>query len=242
MEPSCTLPWLGLSLAVCPHPHVCTRLVGRSCEQRGLCACLKVGEVHSAGLAGQKWGCMHRLDVPSYLPVRSPSGEPGRRSSSSRLHPHLLTQAGVHSLNDFRGLLFAGPSHTPAPVTICTPRPHTPPPVHEPVSSQGICLRDQTSQREHSAPYPVHMPQHTHWLSHTCAHTHLHTLLLGTNGTHLVWRDTCYLAYVPGACCDGLPQGGCDWAQIGLTRGEHRARGILTSGSGACVPGPPMAL
>lgn len=159
-------------------------------------------------------GVYAQAGCPLLPSVRSPSGEPGRRSSSSRLHPHLLTQAGVHSLNDFRGLLFAGPSHTPAPVTICTPRPHTPPPVHEPVSSQGVCLREQTSQRDHSAPYPVHMPQHTHLHSHTCAHTHLHTPHLGTNGTHLVWRDTCDLAHVPGACGDGLPRGGCDWAQM----------------------------
>lgn len=177
MEQNCRLPWLGLALAVSPCPHVCTRLVGRSCEQRGLCACLKVGEVPSAGLGGQKWGCMHRLDAPSYLPVRSLSGEPGWRPSAPRLHPHLLTQAAVHTLNDFRGLLFAGPSHTPAPVTICTPRPHTPPPVHEPVSSQGVCLRAQTSQRDHSAPYPVHMPQHTHLHSHTCTRTPAHTTL-----------------------------------------------------------------
>ena len=163
----------GPLLGSCPVPHLCTHL-GGSRVNRVVCACFEMGEVSSAGLGGQKWGCVPRLDTPTFPPTPHPHSDrcahvinesPFTASSCKGPATHLYHHHGRHPL-----------THT------CTRASFYP----------GKCaFRAPGSETKrpkpgHSAPYPPHTRLHTHQYTHYIQlYTHIHAF------TRTPTRTTC---------------------------------------------------
>lgn len=216
MEQNCRLPWLGLSLAVSARPHVCTRLVGRSCEQRGLCACLKWARCLQQGSEDRNGGvCTGWTPPPTFLSGVFLGSLVGGRLSHACTPIYSHRQLCTLSMT-------SGVSSLQVPATHLHPSPSAPP-AHTHLLSMNLCLHraSVSGPKHHSGttqPCTLSTCPSIHTCIHTRAHAHLHTPHLGTNGTHLVGRDTCdLLAYVPGARCDGLSTGPEGSPRVGQT-------------------------
>lgn len=126
--------------------------------------------------------------------------------------PHVCTP--IYSHRQLCTLsMTSGVSSLQVPATHLHPSPSAPPAHTHLLLSMNLCLhRASVSGPKHhngtTQPRTLSTCPSTHTCIHTRAHAHLHTPHLGTNGTHLVRRDTCdLLAYVPGAHRDDLSPG-----------------------------------